>query len=85
MEVQIEELADARDARDPPTCERCELRRGPPDGERHQRPHACDRSAGEDGVERVGDDGVIRQLRHGERLYRRNRGARLARPMGTDS
>jgi hypothetical protein len=36
-------------------------------------------------VERVGDDGKVGQLGHGRRLYPRNRGARLARPMGTDS
>ena len=43
------------------------------------------RPPGEGGVEGVGDDVEIGQLGHGWRLYPRDEGARLARPMGTDS
>jgi hypothetical protein len=36
-------------------------------------------------VQCVGDDIQIGQLGHGNRLYRRTGGARLARPLGTNS
>ena len=82
---QVEELAHARDALDPLADERRELGRRAADGERHERPRAGQRPAREGGVERVGDDVEIGQLRHGRRLYRRYPRARLARPTGTDS
>ena len=85
LEVDVEELARARDARDPLARERRDLGRGAPDGQGHQRPAGRDGPAREGGVQRIGDDGEIGQLGHGWRLYPRTRGARLARPMGTDS
>jgi len=72
-------------ARDPLADDRVELRGGAPYCEWHQGPGGYHRSSGEGGMECVGDDGEVGQLGHGERLYPRDEGARLARPMGTDS
>ena len=85
VEVQIEELAHARDARDPLAREGVELRRRAAHRERRRGAGRDDGTARERGVQRVGDDGEIGQLGHGERLYRRTGGARLARPLGTNS
>ncbi len=84
-EIEVEKLARARDARDPLAREGLELGRGPPDGKRHQSADRGHAPSHKGRVERVGDDIEIGQLGHGARLYARDRGARLAPPMGTDS
>ena len=85
VEVHVEKLAHARDARDPLPDQGLELRGRPADGEGGERPDAGHRPPGQGGMERIGNDVEIGQFRHGRRLYPRSRGARLARPMGTDS
>ena len=70
LEVEVEELARARDPHDTLTRERLELRGGAAHGERHRRARAREHTAREGGVERVGDDVEIGQFGHGRRLYR---------------
>ena len=85
VEVDVEKLARARHARDPLAREGLELGRSPANGKRHQGADRGHAPPDEGRVERVGDDIEVGQLGHGRRLYARDRGARLAPPMGTDS